>query len=79
MILYKTIISSTAYTGSLFVYPIIGFCTSFLGSLCIGVCTALMIAYLLKKHYSFGVEQKHMEILSMGLCPWVTYLLAEVS
>jgi len=75
MILYKTIIRSS---DSIIAEPILNFILSLSGSIFIALLTGLIIAYLLKNHYQFGTQQKNIEIICMGLCPWVTYLLAEV-
>lgn len=57
------------------VYKFIVLC---IGSALIGILTALTVAFLMKKQVSTSaVNYKTFEMLTMCLCPWVSYLMAE--
>lgn len=49
----------------------------FLGSLFIGIVSALVISFILKRQAMSGRTEGNVEISMMLLCPWVCYLVAE--
>lgn len=49
----------------------------FLGSLLIGIVSALVISFILKRQAMSGRTEGNVEISMMLMCPWVCYLIAE--
>ena len=50
----------------------------FLGSLVVGIVSALVVALILKKQYAIVQNIHNVEIITTLMTPYVTYLISEV-
>ncbi len=77
IILYHTVIRP--YNPDFILWePVLQFVLSLVGSIVFGIATGLFVAFVLKKQYVLGVRTQNVEAIVMFLCPWTTYLIADV-
>ena len=63
--------------GAAIVFGLGEFIVIFLGSLFIGIVSALVISFILKRQAMSGRTEGNVEISMMLLSPWVCYLVSE--
>ncbi len=75
--LYRAIVRPYG-SDSLTWAPVAEFLMSLFGSIILGVALGLVLAYLLKRQFFLGKRTENVEAAVMLMCPWITYILADV-